>query len=52
MAALRKTMSHPDRLTANRQTLELLRDGAKVVLNPGEDARTVQFIAFDPTGRT
>ena len=47
VAALRKTMSHPDRLTANRQTLDLLREGAKVVLNPGEDAKTVQFIAFD-----
>ena len=48
IAALRKAMSHPDRLTANRQTLDLLRDGAKVVLNPGEDAKTVQFIAFEP----
>ena len=48
VAALRKTMSHPDRLTANRQTLDLLRDGAKVVLNPGEDAKTVNFIAYDP----
>jgi type I restriction enzyme R subunit len=35
VAALRKTLSHPDKLTANRQTLELLRDGARVVLNPG-----------------
>jgi len=25
-----------------------LRDGAKVALNPGEDAKTVHFIAFDP----
>ncbi len=41
VAALRKAMSHPDKLTANRQTLDLLRDGAKVVLKPGEDARTV-----------
>lgn len=49
VAALRKAMSHPDRLTANSQTLDLLRDGAKIVLNPGEDAKTVQFIAFDPT---
>lgn len=49
VAALRKTMSHPDKLTANRQTLDLLRDGAKVVLEPGEDAETVQFIAFDTT---
>ena len=48
VAALRKTMSHPDRLTANRETLDLLRDGAKVVLIPGEDAKTVHFIEFDP----
>jgi len=48
VAALRKTMSHPDKLTANRQTLDLLRDGAKVVLSPGEDAKTVQFIAYEP----
>jgi type I restriction enzyme, R subunit len=48
IAALRKTMSHPEKLTANRQTLDLLRDGAKVVLNPGDDAKTVHFIAFDP----
>ena len=45
--ALRKAMQHEDRLTANRTTLELLRDGASVVLHPGEDARTVQFIAFE-----
>ena len=48
VAALRKALSHPDRLTANRQTLDLLRDGAKIVLNPGENAKTVQFIAFEP----
>jgi len=48
VAALRKTMSHPDRLTANRQTLDLLRDGAKITLTPGEDAKTVHFIAFNP----
>ncbi len=48
VAALRKTMSHLDKLTANRQTLDLLRDGAKVALVPGEDARTVRFIAFAP----
>ena len=47
VAALRKTMSHPDKLTANRQTLDLFRDGAKVVLKPGDDTKTVQFIAFD-----
>jgi type I restriction enzyme, R subunit len=46
--ALRKTMSHPDKLTANRQTLDLLRDGARVVLEPGADAKTVQFIEFHP----
>jgi type I restriction enzyme, R subunit len=48
VAALRTTMSHLDKLTANRQTLDLLPDGAKVVLNPGENAKTVHFIAFDP----
>ena len=48
VAALRRTMSHPDKLTANRQTLDLLRDGAKVVLDPGADATTVQFMEFDP----
>lgn len=45
--ALRKALGQPDRLTANRETLDLLRDGANVVLRPGEDARTVQFIAFE-----
>ena len=45
--ALRGAMAHPDPLTANRKTLDLLRDGAKVVLLPGQDAQTVQFIAFD-----
>lgn len=49
VAALRKTMAHPDKLTANRQTLDLLRDGARVVLEPGADATTVQFIEFDPS---
>ena len=47
VGALRKAMAHPDRLNANRMTLELLRDGAKVVLQPGQNAKTVQFIAFD-----
>ena len=46
--ALRKAMAQPDRLAANRATLDLLRDGAKVVIRPGEDAQTVQFIAFEP----
>ena len=45
--ALRKAMGQRDRLTANRATLDLLRDGARVVLRPGESARTVQFIAFE-----
>ena len=49
VAALRKTMSHPDKLTANRETLDLLRDGARVVLESGAEATTVQFIAFEPT---
>ena len=48
VSALRIAMSHPDRLTANRRTLDLLRDGAKVVLDPGEDSKTVHFIAFEP----
>jgi type I restriction enzyme, R subunit len=48
VAALRKTISHPDKLTANRQTLDLLRDGARVVLEPGADATTVRFVEFDP----
>ena len=48
VAALRKTMSHPDKLTANRETLDLLRDGARVVLESGAEATTVRFIAFEP----
>jgi type I restriction enzyme, R subunit len=48
VAALRKVIDHPDRLTANRKTLDLLRDGASIVLNPGEDAKTIQFIAIEP----
>ncbi len=47
VAALRRTMSQPDNLTANRDTIDLLRDGAKVVLAPGEDAKTVYFIALE-----
>ncbi len=46
--ALRQTMAHPDKLTANRETLDRLREGVRVVLNPGEDARTVFLIEFDP----
>ncbi|HOW75073.1 MAG TPA: hypothetical protein PK959_03930 [Candidatus Competibacteraceae bacterium] len=46
--ALRKILIQPDKLTANRTTLDLLRDGATVVLTPGEPAKTVRFIEFDP----
>lgn len=46
--ALRKAMSHLDKLTANRQTLDLLCDGATVEIVPGEPAKTVRFIEFDP----
>jgi type I restriction enzyme R subunit len=48
VAALRKALSYPDKLAANRDTLDLLRNGAKVQLVPGEDARTVHFIAYEP----
>ncbi len=47
-AALRKTLAHPDKLAANRDTLDLLRDGTRVALAPGQDATTVQFIAYEP----
>ncbi len=46
--ALRKAMSQPDKLIANRDTLDLLRDGATVELSPGQPAKTVYFIEFDP----
>ena len=39
---------NPDKLTANRLTLDLLRDGVPINLAPGDDAKTVQFIEFDP----
>lgn len=45
---LRRAMASPDKLDANRKTLDLLREGATVVPTPGEDAETVRFIAFDP----
>jgi type I restriction enzyme, R subunit len=48
IGALRKAMSHPDKLTANRLTLDLLRDGATVEISPGQPAKTIQFIEFDP----
>lgn len=47
--ALRKTMAHPDRLTANRETLDRLRDGVSVELVPGEPAKTVRFIEYAPS---
>lgn len=46
--SLRTTMDTPDSLTANRETLDRLRNGVKVELVPGEDAKTVYFIEFDP----
>lgn len=46
--ALRTTMDAPNKLTANRETLDRLRDGVKVELAPGQDAKTVFFIEFDP----
>lgn len=46
--SLRTTMDAPDRLTANRETLDRLRDGVTVEVAPGEGARTVHFIAFEP----
>jgi type I restriction enzyme R subunit len=48
VSALRKAMAHPDRLTANRETLDLLRDGAALEIVPGQPAKTARFIAFDP----
>ena len=48
VTALRKAMSHPDKLTANRDTLDLLRDGVTIEILPGESAKTVRFIEFDP----
>ena len=47
--ALRRAMSHPDLLTANRNTLDVLRDGVPVVLSPGQAPTTVFFFEFDPT---
>ena len=46
VAALRRAMSRPDNLAANRATLDLLRDGARVVLQLGEDAQTVPVHRF------
>ena len=48
VSALRKAMAHPDKLTANQETLDLLRDGAALEIVPGQPAKTVRFIEFDP----
>jgi type I restriction enzyme R subunit len=48
VGTLRKAMSHPDKLTANKETLDLLRDGAAVEIVPGQPAKTVRFIEFAP----
>ncbi len=48
IGTLRKAMAHPDKLSANRATLDLLRDGASVDIIPGQPAKTIRFIEFDP----
>ncbi len=45
---LRGMLSDPDPLAANRRTLDALRDGVPVVVEPGLPAVTVQFFEFDP----
>lgn len=45
---LRGMLSDPDPLSANRRTLDALRDGVPVILTPGNPAVTVQFFEFDP----
>ena len=45
--ALRRVLTLPDPLDANRRTLETLRDGVPLVLVPGTDAVTVKFFAFE-----
>lgn len=47
VTALRQSMGKSDKLTANRETLDLLREGARIPLVPGEDAKTVAYIAFE-----
>lgn len=47
VSALRKAMAYPDKLTANEETLKLLRDGATLEIVPGQPAKTVCFIEFD-----
>lgn len=48
IGALRRVMSIPDPLEANRATLDALRDGVPVVLVPGEPAKTVKLIEYNP----
>lgn len=48
IAPLRLAMQNPDALTANQNTLELLRQGVTVVLKDGEPAHTVHFVEFNP----
>ena len=48
IAEFRKLLALPDPLEANRRTLDALRDGLPLVLNAGEDARTIRLIALSP----
>lgn len=45
---LRGMLSDPDPLAANRRTLDALRDGVPVIVEPGQPAVTAQFFEFDP----
>jgi len=47
VAVLQRLIHHPDPLEANRRTLEALRDGIPLVLNPGESAITVYLVDLD-----
>ena len=49
VAVLRTIMASPDALDANRRTLDALRDGVPLVLDPGQSATTVRFIEFAPS---
>jgi type I restriction enzyme R subunit len=44
---LREVIRTPDPLEANRKTLDALRDGIPLVLQPGEPATTVKLLEFD-----
>lgn len=48
---LRTAMDAPDRLTANRETLDRLRDGVVMELVTGEGTRRVHFVEFDPASQ-